>query len=104
MPRPTVKVDYNDANDPLNPTITKEPQDSLTDDEQNILGKLIGWEKPVTDHSVGDLVRHFPGWFLTIVAVSLGAPFWFDVLNKIVKLRNAGRVPEKGKDQEEHNP
>jgi hypothetical protein len=38
MPRPTVKVEYTDPNDPLSPTITKEPQDSLTDDEQNILG------------------------------------------------------------------
>ena len=103
MPRPTVKVEYNDADDPLNPTIAKEPQDSLTADEQNILGKLIGWEKPLTEHSVGDVLRHFPGWFLTIVAVSLGAPFWFDVLNKIMKLRNAGRVPPKGKDQEAQN-
>ena len=104
MPRPTVKVEYNDADDPLNPTVAKEPQDSLTDDEQNILGKLIGWEKSPTDHSVGDVIRHFPGWFLTIVAVSLGAPFWFDVLNKIMKLRNTGRVPPKGKDQEAQNP
>jgi hypothetical protein len=104
MPRPTVKVEYNDADDPLNPTITKESQDSLTDDEQNILGKLIGWEKPLTEYSVGDLLRHFPGWFLTVVAVSLGAPFWFDVLNKIMKLRNAGKVPAKGKDQKAKNP
>lgn len=104
MPRPTMKVEYADPEDPLNPSITKEPQDSLTADEQSILGKLVGWEKPVTDYSVGDLLRRLPGWFLTVVAVSLGAPFWFDILNKIMKLRNAGRVPPKGKDQEAQNP
>ncbi len=30
------------------------------------------------------------GWLLTAFAVSLGAPFWFDVLSKITRLRNAG--------------
>ena len=33
--------------------------------------------------------RYFWGYFLTVVALSLGAPFWFDLLNKIVKLRTA---------------
>jgi len=100
MPRPTVKVEYADPDDPLNPSIAKEPQDSLTADEQSILGKLIGWEKPLTAYSVGDLLRHLPGWFLTAVAVALGAPFWFDVLNKFMKLRNTGRVPPEDKEQE----
>ena len=101
MPRPTVRVEYADPDDPLNPSIAKEPQDNLTADEQSILGKLIGWEKPLTAYSVGDLLRHLPGWFLTAVAVALGAPFWFDVLNKFVKLRNTGRVPPKGEEQED---
>lgn len=29
------------------------------------------------------------GWILTALAISLGAPFWFDLLNKIMKLRSA---------------
>ncbi len=29
------------------------------------------------------------GWLLTALALSLGAPFWFDLLNKIIKLRTA---------------
>lgn len=33
------------------------------------------------------------GWTLTIFAVSLGAPFWFDTLNKLVNLRAAGKMP-----------
>ena len=37
----------------------------------------------------------FAGLMLTILAVSLGAPFWFDVLNKIINIRSAGRAPEE---------
>lgn len=30
------------------------------------------------------------GWVITALAISLGAPFWFDMLNKIMKLRGTG--------------
>ncbi|MBS1563840.1 MAG: hypothetical protein JST39_05595 [Bacteroidetes bacterium] len=33
------------------------------------------------------------GWFITALAISLGAPFWFDLLNKIMVLRGAGKKP-----------
>lgn len=33
------------------------------------------------------------GWLLTIAAVSLGAPFWFDVLVRVANLRNNGPRP-----------
>jgi hypothetical protein len=39
---------------------------------------------------------HFIGCFITGVALSLGAPFWFDLLNKLVNLRSAGKKPEPG--------
>ncbi len=29
------------------------------------------------------------GWIITAIALSLGAPFWFDLLNKLIKLRGA---------------
>jgi len=35
------------------------------------------------------------GLFLTSLAVSIGAPFWFDMLNKIVNFRSTGTKPEK---------
>lgn len=35
------------------------------------------------------------GLLLTALAVSLGAPFWFDMLNKIVNIRAAGRAPDE---------
>lgn len=33
------------------------------------------------------------GWLITAIAVSLGAPFWYDTLNKLVDLRSAGKKP-----------
>lgn len=37
--------------------------------------------------------RHLAGWLLTIIAVSLGAPFWFDLLTRFTNLRGAGAKP-----------
>ncbi len=34
----------------------------------------------------------FPGYLLTILALSLGAPFWFDLLNKFVSLRSGQAI------------
>lgn len=31
------------------------------------------------------------GWLITALAISLGAPFWFDILNKFINIRAAGR-------------
>jgi hypothetical protein len=30
-----------------------------------------------------------------MAAVSLGAPFWFGALNRLVNIRNAGKAPAK---------
>ncbi len=38
---------------------------------------------------------HFWGWILTALAASLGAPFWFDMLNKVISIRSAGKAPEE---------
>jgi hypothetical protein len=42
----------------------------------------------------GDWLVKVLGWLVTGLAVSLGAPFWFDLLNRVVDLRGAGRRPE----------
>jgi hypothetical protein len=70
---------------------------AATKHELSELDDLIGWGKETYRRSENywiNLLFRILGWFLTIVAVSLGAPFWFDLLNKIVNLRNAGRKPE----------
>lgn len=35
------------------------------------------------------------GWLLTALATSLGAPFWFDAMKRLVNLRSAGPKPGK---------
>jgi hypothetical protein len=35
------------------------------------------------------------GWLLTIFGISLGAPFWFDVLNKFIVVRATVKPTEK---------
>ena len=38
---------------------------------------------------------HLLGWLVTAVAATLGAPFWFDMLNRIMSIRSAGKAPEE---------
>lgn len=48
-----------------------------------------------------DLLSKLIGLLLTGIALSLGAPFWFDTLNKFINIRSAGRAPdEKAKSPE----
>jgi hypothetical protein len=35
------------------------------------------------------------GWLLSMFALSLGAPFWFDLLGKLVNLRQTGTPPDE---------
>lgn len=43
------------------------------------------------------LIRHhFFGFLLTAIAISFGAPFWFDLLNKVMKLRTSEKVGTEG--------
>jgi hypothetical protein len=35
------------------------------------------------------------GWLLTGLALSLGAPFWFDLLSKFINIRGAGEKPAR---------
>src|SRR6266545_741300 len=55
-----------------------------------------GCKDSLVNVAAADVVRfHFWGWILSIFAVSLGAPFWFDMLNKIITIRSSGRAPEE---------
>jgi hypothetical protein len=87
------------AKNPPNPAASgAQTTASAAGDTNVILGRVIGWRS--NDFSVGILtwLQRILGWILTVIAVSLGAPFWFDVLNKFMNLRSAGKSPEeKGK-------
>lgn len=52
------------------------------------------WWNGNLGHDVGDYIVRALGWLATAVAISLGAPFWFDLLNKLVNLRNTGDPPK----------
>ncbi len=38
------------------------------------------------------LWKHFFGYLITAIAISLGAPFWFDLLNKMMALRTTRKM------------
>ncbi len=42
----------------------------------------------------GELFLKLAGLLLTGLAVSLGAPFWFDILSTVVRIRGTGKKPE----------
>lgn len=46
-------------------------------------------------HALNPFVSNFWGLVITAIALSLGAPFWFDLLKKLVAIRGAGVKPEK---------
>jgi len=48
------------------------------------------YEKP---SMVWALIGKLVGLILTTVAISFGAPFWFDTLSKLARLRNSGAPP-----------
>ena len=43
--------------------------------------------------------RSIPGWILTALAITLGAPFWFDILNKIMVIRSTVKPHEKSPEE-----
>jgi hypothetical protein len=49
----------------------------------------IGW----TGNAFGPIT--ILGWLATALAASLGAPFWFDLLNRFVNIRASGKAPEE---------
>ena len=54
----------------------------------------IGWSTAKLPKG-NEWVWKIIGLVLTTLAVSLGAPFWFDLLNKVTRLRVSGEVPKK---------
>ena len=42
---------------------------------------------------------HLFGWLLTALAISLGAPFWFDMLNKLIVVRSTVKPKEKSPEE-----
>jgi hypothetical protein len=61
------------------------------------IGIPLGWEAmPKKEEWVNKII----GLLLTALAISLGAPFWFDVLNRVTKIRSTGAAPEAATKEE----
>ncbi len=41
----------------------------------------------------------FAGWLITALAISLGAPFWYDLLSKLINIKNSGDVKKTSSTQ-----
>jgi hypothetical protein len=59
----------------------------------------IGWDIPSKTETpskttVYDWIIRICGWIITTFAVTLGAPFWFDMLNKFINIRSSGIKPK----------
>jgi TRAP-type C4-dicarboxylate transport system permease small subunit len=53
----------------------------------------IGWkEVPALD---AGLLLMFVGWLVTASSALFGAPFWFDLLQRMIQLRGTGKKPEE---------
>jgi hypothetical protein len=88
----------------VNPTTDPKARDSFLD-EANKLSLPLGWmadaadpyrEDQIPQTTVGWLMKLL-GLAISIFAISLGAPFWFDILSKVVNLRGAGTPPGETK-------
>jgi hypothetical protein len=47
----------------------------------------------------GNVVQPLLGWIMTGLAISLGAPFWFDLLNKFMVIRSTVKPREKSPEE-----
>jgi hypothetical protein len=96
-------VDANATKD--HPQIVQQARQDLLEEAEK-LNLPLGWIDPKLNNAHDPFeTERIPtdpfGWFLKVVgllisalAVSLGAPFWFDTLSKFMNVRGAGKVPE----------
>ena len=79
-------------------TAGRKPTERLNNAADDIdavakLGVPLGWSgnaddpRHVSFTSLEGVLRALVGWLLTFAAISLGAPFWFDALSRLSRLR-----------------
>jgi hypothetical protein len=94
---------------PIDTRVADNAKDTLTDPLQalTILDKLplpIGWNRynagsPGSDSWSPPLPGDYPemlfGWLITAAGTLFGAPFWFDMLQRLVRLKASGPSPKE---------
>lgn len=61
--------------------------------------RQLPWGQDGTAWDASDWLLKFLGILISVLAVSQGAPFWFDLLQKVVNLRLAGDLPPDSRTQ-----
>ena len=89
-------VEYPNPDEPTESKPLRTPQSGLNENEERLLSQVMGWPGEPKTNALGYLAQLI-GWMITAAAVSLGAPFWFDTLNRIMNIRNAGRSPTEAR-------
>ena len=60
----------------------------------------IGWKtENFESYKFLDYIKKIVGLLLTALAVSMGSPFWFDILSKLSNLRSSGNKPKSSLDE-----
>jgi hypothetical protein len=89
----------NAAQKPPVPGADKAYEDvtkSLQVANENLRPLPIGWSrKKADDLTLSSWLLKIVGLFVTALALSLGAPFWFDTLSQFMNIRATGVKPER---------
>jgi hypothetical protein len=75
------------------------PTSDLTDQETAAVGDMLGWTRGAIPVDAAGWAQRLLGWVFTAIAVSLGAPFWFDTLTRVTNIRSSGKKPPKANGQ-----
>lgn len=77
------------AHDSMLVSSIKHTQNFLSEQLQGLESPLgLGWTDPENAKSFPDWLIKILGFLLTGIAVTFGAPFWFDLLKKMLAIRN----------------
>jgi len=91
---------HSASSQPNSPTTPSSLDQGLSADIEALKNTYlpIGWTHPLFNRLKGAPLLWLGallGWFLTACAASLGAPFWFDLLGKIIVVRSSIKPGEK---------
>jgi hypothetical protein len=87
------------------PVLTSQQKSDMARAKLDALNLPIGWESGAISCNLAESLRHCAGvravmvlgWIATALAATLGAPFWFDTLNKIMVIRSTVKPYEKSR-------
>jgi hypothetical protein len=93
----TYEITKIDPKDNTNRKITVSLDNAAAAGQIMVASSLpLGWTKE-NRAAEENLFTRIMGFLITAVAVMLGAPFWFELMNKFINLRATGKKPEEEK-------